>query len=639
MSSTINQESILSGKVSTKEVSLSGKVSTQEMLLSGKVATLETLIGPPGPQGPKGDPGDSYTVKGLYATLSALQSAHPTGSEGDAWFVGTSDSNVVYQWDVDQSAWVNVGALKGPKGDTGPQGPQGAQGEKGDTGPQGEKGDKGDAFTYSDFTSEQLAALKGEKGEKGEKGDTGPQGPKGDTGETGPQGDQGPAGQDGASYTVNGLYSTLSALQAAHPTGSAGDAWFVGTTEDNVVYQWDVDKAEWVNVGALKGPKGEQGPQGEKGEKGDIGPAGAGVPDGGTAGQLLSKTESGTEWRDPPQSGVQSDWNQNDETAPDYVKNRPFYTGDLVETVLVEESTISFADQGNGSYGAQVQSTFVATVGEAYKVYWDGSAYECTCVAVSESSLLFIGNLSIVGMGSDTGEPFIIGVFNGEGFQIATTNTSASHTFSISGFVQEVVKIDEKYLPTIPADKSPALPVIEFTTNISANIGNDTQPSFDISNLSYSEIYAIVEKGSFQIKDSSGANYRPIRTEIGSSGAIFVDILVIGSPMTYASLACNANQTRFYRNNWWQIETTISVLVTLSASGWDADTKTQTVSVAGVTVSSNGSLRIAQSATDEQFTAWGAAQPRVTAQADGSITVKLAGTVPTIDIPVEVLIV
>ena len=80
MSSTINQDSILSGKVSTQEVPLSGKVSTQDVLLSGKVATLETLIGPPGPQGPKGDPGDSYTVKGLYATLSALQSAHPTGS-------------------------------------------------------------------------------------------------------------------------------------------------------------------------------------------------------------------------------------------------------------------------------------------------------------------------------------------------------------------------------------------------------------------------------------------------------------------------------------------------------------------------------------------------------------------------------
>ena len=261
MSSMINQDVILSGKV-----------STQGMLLSGAISTLETLIGPPGPpgpQGPKGDSGDSYTVKGLYTTLSALQLAHPTGIAGDAWFVGTSEDNVVYQWDVDQSAWVNVGALKGPKGDTGntgPQGTRGPKGEKGDTGQRGEKGDKGDAFTYADFTAEQLASLKGEKG------DTGPQGPKGDTGKTGPKGEQGPAGQDGASYTVKGLYATLSALQGAHPTGSSGDAWFVGTADSNVVYQWDVDKASWVNVGALKGPKGDTGPQGPKG---DIGSAGA----------------------------------------------------------------------------------------------------------------------------------------------------------------------------------------------------------------------------------------------------------------------------------------------------------------------------------------------------------------------------
>ena len=274
MSSTINQDSILSGKVSTQEAPLSGKVSTQEMLLSGRVSTLETLIGPPGPpgpQGPKGDSGDSYTVKGLYTTLSALQLAHPTGSAGDAWFVGTSEDNVVYQWDVDQSAWVNVGALKGPKGDTGntgPQGTRGPKGEKGDTGQRGEKGDKGDAFTYADFTAEQLASLKGEKG------DTGPQGPKGDTGKTGPKGEQGPAGQDGASYTVKGLYATLSALQGAHPTGSSGDAWFVGTADSNVVYQWDVDKAIWVNVGALKGPKGDTGLQGPKGDTGSTGPKG-----------------------------------------------------------------------------------------------------------------------------------------------------------------------------------------------------------------------------------------------------------------------------------------------------------------------------------------------------------------------------
>lgn len=85
--------------------------------------------GDTGDTGPKGDPGNSYVVKGLYATLAALQAAHPTGSEGDAWFVGTSDSNVVYQWDVDKAAWVNAGALKGPKGDKGDKGNTGEAGK------------------------------------------------------------------------------------------------------------------------------------------------------------------------------------------------------------------------------------------------------------------------------------------------------------------------------------------------------------------------------------------------------------------------------------------------------------------------------------------------------------------------------
>ena len=88
-----------------------------------------------------------------------------------------------------------------------------------------------------------------------------------------------------------------------------------------------------------------------------------------------------------------------------------------------------------------------------------------------------------------------------------------------------------------------------------------------------------------------------------------------------------------------EIASSSSVLVTLSASEWDTNSKSQTASVAGVTATANGSIRISQSATDEQFTSWGAAQPRVTAQANDSITITLSGTIPTIDIPVEVLIV
>ena len=142
-------------------------------------------------------------------------------------------------------------------------------------------------------------------------------------------------------------------------------------------------------------------------------------------------------------STTQSDWNQNDDTQPDYVKNRPFYTGDPVENVLVEESTIPFKGNG-GLYMGALESTFSATIGETYKVSWDGSVYESTCADINDNTV--IGNLSIIGAGSDTGEPFIMVIMNGQKIQIGTADTSASHTFSISEIVAQIVKIDDKYL-------------------------------------------------------------------------------------------------------------------------------------------------------------------------------------------------
>ena len=212
---------------------------------------------------------------------------------------------------------------------------------------------------------------------------------------------------------------------------------------------------------------------------------------------------------------------------------------------------MAFNEAGNGVYGAESRTTLKVTVGSPYKVYWDGAAYECACVKYSSSTV--IGNLSIIGAGSDTGEPFLFSIGD-SGIIIFTVNAAASHTFSISGFVSEVVKIEEKYIPTIPADKFPAIPVIEVAYNISDNIANAT-PSFYVSKMIYSEIYSTVEKGSFKIKDPSCV-YCPIKHHIDSSGNIFVDILISGSPMNYASLVCNADQRKFLRNSWWQIEAT-----------------------------------------------------------------------------------
>lgn len=72
-----------------------------------------------GPQGDKGADGTSFTIKGLYATFSDLIAAHPTGSAGEAYAVGNSTSNVIYNWNVDTNAWDNIGSIQGPKGQDG----------------------------------------------------------------------------------------------------------------------------------------------------------------------------------------------------------------------------------------------------------------------------------------------------------------------------------------------------------------------------------------------------------------------------------------------------------------------------------------------------------------------------------------
>lgn len=150
------------------------------------------------------------------------------------------------------------------------------------------------------------------------------------------------------------------------------------------------------------------------------------------------------------------DWNQNDSAAPDYVKNRPFYQ-DSVKTVPLEERP--FEDGGRGLYVSAFPSDFEATAGETCTVFWDGEAYECTCVDIDGG--LAIGNLSVFGYGSDTGEPFTVLVNNGSGITIVTADTSSSHTFSISGSVAKVVKIDPKYLP-IASETEPGITSVGY---------------------------------------------------------------------------------------------------------------------------------------------------------------------------------
>lgn len=193
--------------------------------------------------------------------------------------------------DVDGVTVVNgIKGDKGDTGDTGPQGIQGIQGVKGDTGAvlvpsisddgiiSWSKREDGAIPPSRSIRGPQ--GIQGIQGQTGPQGETGAQGPQGIQGIQGPQGVPGKDGADGKSFAILALYATLYELQVAHPSGSAGDAYAVGTTTSNEVYIWNVETESWQNVGSIQGPQGPQGEQGVAGPQGEQGPQGIQGPQG-----------------------------------------------------------------------------------------------------------------------------------------------------------------------------------------------------------------------------------------------------------------------------------------------------------------------------------------------------------------------
>lgn len=150
---------------------------------------------------------------------------------------------------------------------------------------------------------------------------------------------------------------------------------------------------------------------------------------------------------------VQSDWNQNDETAKDYIKNRICYTKDATETIVLN-STLPFTDISNSGLTVfryrDTSSNIKFNEGTTYTVNFDTTSY--TCIAFTDDSLsnmVILGNLGIIGLSSVTNEPFAIITDNeGDyGLQIVTNLTGTSHNVKIVENHTEIVKLDKKYIP------------------------------------------------------------------------------------------------------------------------------------------------------------------------------------------------
>lgn len=119
----------VSSVVQTEESSTSGGLNKWTMTLSnGNTYDFVVLNGQRGEQGETGEMGRGLIILGTYSTLEDLQQAHPTGSEGDLYIVGTGDSNPAYIWDTNDNAWESIGKIRGEKGAKGDTGDSGSAG-------------------------------------------------------------------------------------------------------------------------------------------------------------------------------------------------------------------------------------------------------------------------------------------------------------------------------------------------------------------------------------------------------------------------------------------------------------------------------------------------------------------------------
>lgn len=181
------------------------------------------------------------------------------------------------------------------------------------------------------------------------------------------------------------------------------------------------------------------------------------------------------------------DYLQNDETAPDYIKNRPFYTITM-ETELVN-GTFAFTFS-NGRYTA-LNINIELTEGNTYKVSIDGVEYETVCQSLK--GVLYIGSVELV-TGGTPAYPFLS--MPSDGGVFATNIAGDSHDIVIKSSVTDVVPIPDKYIPK-------SVKATELSIGNSGLVFSDTGKLVTFSDIDTLHNHEVIIK----VLTSSGSQY------------------------------------------------------------------------------------------------------------------------------------
>lgn len=153
-----------------------------------------------------------------------------------------------------------------------------------------------------------------------------------------------------------------------------------------------------------------------------------------------------------------ADWNQNDEFAHDYVKNRTHYES---KELIDYKPNVSITTDDTGFFSASSGEEKIAILkGEYYIIVFDGVKYELT-----PNNLYMLGNASLISNEyEDTGEPFCFhNTYETVDYRFKAPGT---HSFEYSRFITSIQTLDEKYIPDTIARK-------EFVeTEVAALVGS-----------------------------------------------------------------------------------------------------------------------------------------------------------------------
>lgn len=163
------------------------------------------------------------------------------------------------------------------------------------------------------------------------------------------------------------------------------------------------------------------------------------------------------------------DYEQNDENHSEYIKNRPFYTGDDILNYVRGETF-------NTASGSWNTYPFLKE-GMTYKIIWNGQEYFSTCETVNGN--LQIGNATVRTETPDTTkEPYLLQDMAGMlTFIYFIKEESQSYTYEIYESTKNVKVLDKKYIPYVAGEKAEGR-IFEYDGNsykggVNAEVFND----------------------------------------------------------------------------------------------------------------------------------------------------------------------